>query len=477
MNPLERFMRDCLNACLVMAITVISIVMLPITVPLGMLYFWLATTVWDWVGRCAAFFGISKDDVDARMGAAKSALGEWSRDPFRLQTYGDSMRTLQVKRDQETSTKVLTAAFFFCLIAWWLLFSYSGFNLLFRVVLTLGFAVMEIMLDRLINVQYDEGGWKRWRTIISRGVILLILASLNSVPLELAVFAPEIDDVIHDREVAKVDVIRAKALEGAEAIVAKESAAKTATLTGSTKDADARRVEERARIEARRPEILARLSAKSDELAAEVGNGVRTGKTGYGPAAKALKVEVDAIRKEGSDLDDRLAAFDAETAVLHVGSVDVTVKQQAVDAVALDRERARITALSPEALIAEFGGEYKEPDGFLARYGILLEIVDAPEAGGNGGWTRNKVIYYGCKLLMTAFGLVLIIIKFGMMSPFTVAYYDPHMQAINGDPDSRRLIRLLARRGDAKAKETLLQMAEEDAERAAAAIAAVAPTP
>ncbi len=455
--------------------TVVTFILAPILVPIRMyfeLMFGLTARFFAWIGK---FLGITEADVSGLIGTAKGNFTEWMKDPFRLQTYGDSMRTLQVKRDQQGSTIVLTTAFFFCLIAWWLLFSYTGLNLLFRVVFSVGFAVMEIVIDRFINVSHDKGGWRTWGTIAIRGLLILFLASLNAVPIELQVFAPEIDDVIHDREVAKLDVIRAKALKDAEALVDRQTAAKTATLTGSTKDAVARRAEERAKIEARRPEILARLSAKSDELAAEVGNGVRTGKTGYGPAAKALKVEVDAIRQEIIELDDRLTAFDAATAVLHTSSVGETAKQHAADVVALDYERARITALTPEALVAEFGGEYKEPDGFMARYKILLEIV---HGDGAPGWTSNQIVYWGCKALMTAFGIMLLVVKYGMMSVFTKSYYSPYKQALGGDPDSRRLMRLLAQKDkDPEAIEVLALIAENERAEAEAAQAVANPTP
>lgn len=396
-------------------------------------------------------------------------------DPFFLRRNGDTLLSNAVKLDLAAYTSLLVLSLTFELFAWGSMWSYigdtvqSGFwGVVLALVLALipfAFALMVILLDRGILIMDDPNGGKRTRVILARASMLFLLALITAVPVELRVFKPEIDRVVEDAEKAQVDAIRETA-RGYETKLAEGQKATSAVfVTGQPDDVVARRKEERVALvlqqRADRTEISKRLEKKGTEAAREAaGKGV-SGRHGAGVATAVMRGQEKETRQELKDYDkaarEQLTAFDAETERMRSEAAQNGVEEIARRDTALTEKLHEVEVMSAEELAAAYGGEYKQANGFLARYRILLTLVE--EDG------KNQAIVWGCRLVMVLFGLCVLFVKFVMVSPETAAYYSLRAQALSGNKDAVRvyIAKALASK-DAEALEVLRAVAREDAD-------------
>jgi hypothetical protein len=218
----------------------------------------------------------------------------------------------------------------------------------------------------------------------------------------------------------------------------------------------ARRGEERkALLEGQavdRTAISSRLTVKGTELAEEIAKGSRTGKPGDGPAAKGLRLQEADIRQELADFNTaaraELADFDAETEKMRTGAVQMATDARNQGATQLEDKLHQIEVMPPEQLAAAYGGKYKQPDGFLARYNALDEIINQPDP--NAGWfgSSRQQVAWGCRLVMMIVGLSSLFVKFVMYSAAVKAYFSLVAQAFGKNEDARRTLRAMASSGD-----------------------------
>lgn len=469
---LARAVSDMLNAWLNVLSFVFSVLGAPMLLILHPLVYAFLVIVY-WIGeRLSAFYDRF---FAARMTnlvvAAGATWTSWKSDPYWLRKYGASMETDQVKSDHTMMRWVLSCSLVFFLFAhntlWW----YTGILLLWLLLIPQCFAIMELIVDRFVMIGDDDGGMK-WATILGRIGIVSIMALITAVPIELAVFESEIDDVRHDVETAKLDAIRAKARETEEEIVAHQQAATSGTLTAGVSDVTTRRAADRAVMLARqdteRAALVAQIDQVSDELVSEISRGSRSGHgSGNGPVAKSLreKKEVLIARLEAFHVAAKAErdSFDAKTESMRTSATKAVTDDQSAHAVALDLQYKRIEAMTPDELVAAYGGEYKEPNGFLTRYRTMDSIINAPDPEAVGFLTPNQMIAWGCRLLMWGFTLLALFIKYVAISPQTKAYYSLTMQALHGNEDALIVMRLRAQRGDEKAIQILRRRPDADA--------------
>jgi len=337
------------------------------------------------------------------------------------------------------------------------------------------FAGMVILLDRGILTMDSPSGGKRLRVVVARVSMLVVLALITAVPVEMRVFGPEIDRAIAAAEKVKIDQIREGAKVYEQGLHEKRLASSEAALSGNPEDVVTRRKAEREAVVAQqtidRKEITDRLSAKSREVRDEVRRGRYSGRGGgYGDGTRLLREQEADIRAElrqfDADARQQLSDFDTETERMRTAAVQTGTDERARLATELDEKLHDIEVMEPETLAAAYGGDFKEPNGFLARYRILLATVEAPDQVMYlwGMVSRNEIIVWGCRLVMITFGLAVLFIKFVMTSPETTAYFSLRAQAVEGNEEARRIVRMLALTGNRDAILTLRMLAREDGE-------------
>lgn len=404
-----------------------------------------------------------------RLKAWEQGINEWVvrrvQDTWGLKSYGDSGFNTRVRRDIKRNNIVLSLLFCFLWFAWWATWSYTDFPWVVRaLLLPTAFATVEIFIERMILVLPDKGGKDRWKVIASRTAGLLLAATLTSIPVVLGIMGPEIHAVIADQKQANIAAIQEKAIAQEKAIIDKQLTVNGGLLSESAKADAARRAAELARYEAQRDAIQKQFDQLGDELKDEISGGKFSSQgAGNGPAARALREQRDAIKVELDAANARIDAFVATTAEQTAEGAANGLKEQQRLATAFDEKTAEIRAMTGDQLVAEygtFGLEYEVADGFLARYGILLELVASS--------FRNKMIYLGCELLMIVFQLGIMFLRYKLSSPETEDYYSPYKQALmghlpsivkmlewseHGDDEAKKAVRLLAIEGHPAALE------------------------
>ncbi len=345
-----------------------------------------------------------------------------SDDPFYLRRYGDSLLTSAVRSDLKDFNTVLWLLYWFELFAWGSMWSYVGETLISGVwgvligiallVMPLIFARLTIVVDRGILVMDTPSVKRRFIIIMSRVFLLFFFSLLNAVPVELRVFASEIDRVREDAEKVEVDAIRekAKAYETERAESQKATAAPT--VTGQADDVVARRQADRAGIE-QRIEVAQKATAR-----------VAAGK---GVSRRNQATALASAQKQEADIRAELVAFDAETERMRSAAADKGTDELARRDDALAAKLFDIEAMPAEDLAAAYGGTYKMPNGFMARYRTLLEII---EQDG-----KNQAIAWGCRLLMVLVGIMVLWSKFARTSPDTREYYRFLSQGFANNPE------------------------------------------
>lgn len=382
------------------------------------------------------------------------------RQKFTLRQYGESLLTPRVELDLWAYTILLFLSGSFELFAWGSMWGHTGVHWMWMFVLAGSFAMMVVLLDRGILIMDMPRGAKRFVVIALRVGMLLLLACITAVPVELRVFAPEIDRVIEAAEKEKIDVIRAKAIAYETDLAAAQNAGSETAISGEPDAVATRRAQERKAVVEQQRADRAEITARQREAAAatqrEITHGNPTAKRGRGAGkvTNDLRDQEKAIRQELRDFDAearaQLVAFDAETERMRSGAVESGIATRAAATTALTERLHAVEVMDAESLAKAYGGDYKEPNGFLARYRILLQLVNAPD--DNAGWlTRNQWIVFGCRIVMVAFGLCVLFVKFVMTSVETRAYFSIAAQAKSGNPDSLRVIRTMASGGDEEA--------------------------
>jgi hypothetical protein len=393
-------------------------------------------------------------------------------DKIGLSVYGENGKTRRVSMDLAVFYLLLSFSLSFELFAWTNMWGESGMTGFWSVVLPLIFAGMVLFVERGLLTMDDPGGNKRLLAILGRVSMLLVLSLITAVPVEMKVFAPEIDRVIESREKVKTDEIRKKAMAFEMDRGNTEQTMTSTALAGQPADVVTRRSSEREallkQMAADRASISGRLDKKSEDLANEVSHGSRTGRTGNGPAAAALRTQETSIRGEldafNASARAQLSDFDAQTESMRTGAVQMATGERNQNALRLQDRLHRIEVMPPEELAASYGGDYKEPNGFMARYRTLLQIVDEPDPLTGWFFTRNQMIAWGCRLVMIVFGLSVLYVKFVMTSPETKAYFSLEAQALGGNKEAQKMLCTLALKGDKDALRVLKLLASENPE-------------
>lgn len=391
-------------------------------------------------------------------------------DPFWLRQYGNSLLSESVELHLGTYTMLLGFSFAFELFAWGNMWEYSGIEGLTLLLMPMIFAGMVILLDRSILTMDDtSGGRRRLVAILGRVSFLFGIAFITAIPVELRVFSPEIDRVTADAEKVQVDAIRARAIAYETGFAETQKATSATIVTAQPKDIVDRRQVERAALVAQQTagsrEISGRLSATEKLVAAEVASGSKYGKArtrgGSGVTAAELRRQETQTR---ADLDAftkasraELAAFDAETERMRSEAAKNAVDEIATRDLALANKLQEVEAMPADELAAKYGGEYEQPNGFLARYRTLLVLV---ESDG-----KNEMIVWGCRLVMIVFGLSILLVKFNMSSEEVSAYFSLRAQAVSGNAGAvRSIIALATSRHDQTAIDILRMIARSNAD-------------
>lgn len=391
-------------------------------------------------------------------------------DPFRLRQYGKNMLSDSVRLNLDMYSLLLLFSLAFELFAWSNMWGYSGIEGMALRALPVIFAGMVILLDRGILVMDDPHGGKRLRVIFARMSMLLLLAMITAIPVELRVFAPEIDRVILDAEKVQVDAIREKARASEIDLAKQQKVASASVVTSQPQDVVERRQTERAALVAQqtadRREITARLTNARESVAEEVERRSKERKTrgGSGVTAAELRSQASQTREELESFSkvsrEQLKDFDTETERMRSEAAEKGVSEISRRDLALAEKLQAIEAMSSSQVAMAYGGEYEQPNGFLARYRTLLTLVE--------GDRKNQMIVWGCRLVMIVFGLSVMIVKFAMTSSETMAYYSLRAQALSGNRDAVRVFIAEALVGDKEAIAILRKVASENEDAASA---------
>lgn len=405
-------------------------------------------------------------------------------DPFRLNVFGDSLRTTRVKFDQLILGIMLALCGAYVFWAWQKGFSFTGAT--DYAVASLAFIMFGILMifDRSLGVVDLYGVKHKWRYWLSRGAVLFVLAFVTAIPVELAYFGPEIEQRIAAIEKTKVDAIREEAKAYETKLAGERTGSADLALSGQAGDVVSRRAVERkamvAQQTADRAEITKRLADTSEDAAREAA-GKKYGGRGVGPSTILLNRQVTDIRAELKEFDaaarKERSEFDAATEGMRTGAVKTVTDAHDQLTASLDEKLHAIEVMDPEALSEAYGGTWKQPRGFLERKTMLDQIVEEPQLDADGKvmdvWmTRNQQVAWGCRIMMMVPELMVLLWKFLLCSAEFGIYLSRKMQALAGneeaislfipqakdkDPEAIGVLRMIAGKHPA-AREVLLQL-------------------
>ncbi len=377
-------------------------------------------------------------------------LAWWNdEDRWGLRVYGDSLLTDRVKKELRNNGRLLDAIRVFETFAWFSAWMLSGIGLFWSLVLTGTFVQLTLLMDAAIMRMSDPGGKKRWGVIMGRLSFVLFVSLVTSVPTEMMVFRGDINRAIEARQVAALALVAKKGEEHEQFLTDKLLADSDKALAGQPDAIVAQR--EKGRLE-----IATRLERMSKQWADEVARGSVTSngkKTspGNGPAAINDGLQVQEIRQE---LKDYVATTDSLRAAAVQASADARNEINGKLKATLDAN----SVMAPEDLAQKYTGDYKQSDGFMARFDTLNQLTDAP--GPNGEYlTSSRLIAWGCRLIMVLFGLGTLFMKFVNSSQEQKDYYDPEAQAMAGNTEVKNLMVIGAKRGEPEALNLVKRMA------------------
>ena len=415
----------------------------------------LATTIWAW--------------CNAKAPVALKGIADRMMDPFHLKVYKGSLLTERSEKDMRWFTRILLIQLVVDLFAWTRAWSY-GLTGEWYLYWPLGivFALAILIFDRSVMV-LDTSGSKRtlrlpylgvittrnsrYWPLVLRGVLLLVISAITSIPVELTIFEGESLRRIDHNQKAAVDTIRAKAI-GEETKffdlkIAEVQKAVPAAATGQAllqKQLDEYRM---ARTADRQQAASARLPDRAVKQAAveaqrkslneeEQGKVTGSGRYGVGPAAQGMRDTLAAMEADVRIYDEATAAiltkFDEDTAAgvrerekasadslaQDKGSAEASVAQ-------LRKEReAKLDALrvlEPAALANKYGGDYRMSVGLLDRLRELSAMADENQ------YVARTIL--GCRLVMLLMGLLVLGMK-AMSSQELKRYYSFAVQAARG---------------------------------------------
>lgn len=395
------------------------------------------------------------------------------RSPFTLRRYGDTLLSDTVKLELGLFTVVLVMVAYFELFAWSAMWGLTGVGCWWAITLSLIFAFMVVILDRAILTMDDQGGRGRWAVIFGRLALLLGIALVNSIPVELLIFSPEINQIIGTAEKTRVDEIRAAARATELELARERMGSINESVDGQADDVTNRRAVERADLvagqRADRTDIVRRLEAKGQELADEIGKGLRTGRPGDGPAARSLRAQYAQLEAElaanEQSARQQLVDFDNRTEDMRSGTAKIGLDEQARREAELDSTLQAVAIMPADELARNYGGTYWEPNGFMARFRILESIVNQPVP--KGYWiSPDRAVVWGTRIVMVFFGLCILLLKFLMVSSETRTYFSETAQALKGNPQALDAVRVRAKNGDREAVRILQRRGPRDTESA-----------
>lgn len=415
-----------------------------------------------------------------------------------LRVHGDSLLNSRVRIELAVFGLALTGFFVVESWAWSKAWAWGLGGWLLPVVLGLFFGLAAALFDRSLMVA-DTRGKSNTAMFVMRAILLVAIAFVTAVPVELAVFEPEIDRRIERKALVAQNIMRDWAQKDVdkkyEKLIAEAEKLKNAGGTAAADKAQADVDVYTADRGKARADVVTRLDEKEKQIAQEAAGRGPSGRYGEGPAVKVMKDQAELIRQE-------LAAFDAETQkevarLQGERNSSITTTATALEAKIeklrkeQEAEKEKVRAMAPADLAKEYlvepgetestteddgrkrelskywvHDDWNPADGFMARFRELREIEteawkkmreDMAARGEVEGWSdisAETFTIWMWRFAMLALGLFLLMLKI-LSTEEARNYFHFGSQAADGedqkivrmaeimgytDPDSRRAL-------------------------------------
>lgn len=366
----------------------------------------------------------------------KDTIPEVIPDTFGLLVFGRRTRlyTRTVSLFVQFLTVILAIQFCVDLWAWYNAWEVGLGGWVMPLVLGAAFASLMLIYDRTILTSDNNGGG--WARYLTRGAMIFAMAFLTSVPVELAVFRPDIERIIDNTEKMAVDAIRSKAKAEEETRFDKLIAdtkermghSQTAQLAAAEKDlADYQIISTK-----KRKELTNKIDEEKRGAAVAAGGGGVNPAKGIGPETLQHRENIVGYVSQLKELDETAAkAIEALTKARdEVASGNADALETKLNQLNTDKEAAVLATktMKPAMLAERFGGEYLQSRGFIARFQTLEKITGEK-------WSAEWKLLWGCRAAMIAFGIIILGLKIG--SPVMVkSYFNLEDQAKAGHPEA-----------------------------------------
>ncbi len=299
-----------------------------------------------------------------------------SFDPFDFAVWGraTALYTPTVAGVFRARTAIIVLVFFY---GWW------AFSRLFAHALPLWGAVpiglVFALLIAYLNVLIMKNGKDKAHRWAYRGRVAaaIMAATINMLPFTLEVFAPEIEQIIANKEKANIDKIRSareqreqeqQMLQAAEQKkqVERENASVLTQAEADTVAEEARLAKLRTEAQAEVDKSTALIQAGSSDPYASI----------------ALGSTARATQKRVAELEDSAGAKLAELRALRDkkrrDGQERLVRLASEQREQLDTALQSIRSMGVAQLVSESGGTWKEPRGLMAKVVALFEVVRRP---------------------------------------------------------------------------------------------------
>jgi len=399
---------------------------------------------------------------------------------FRLDVYGDSLKTPRVASELD----VFAAILFFQLIvdfwawrnAWDVSLPDSGIPIpgteefvsstqtdygteefskylvlkITPIILGLIFALAILLVDRSIIVADTttqkpnkatpkgfslQSGTK---SLIARVLLIGLISAVTAVPVELSIFKPEIESRIDGEEKKAIDEIRERGIkterERSEKEIGAATSASQTSLDALTIEQNLKRTQLKETLDKERApltEAVARFDSQASYEA--VGNG-RSKMAGAGPIYKELlrqgelaRARLDKFNLDAAARTDRLNEQLEAEKLRQEGIRDTRLGDERGD---LKNKIDHIRTMPPQEVAALYGGTWKQPRGFLARYAALQKVTSE-------SWSQ-RAIAWGCRIVMVLFGIIVLTLKLQASEEFK-RYCSFSAQVSGGQPQARNM--------------------------------------
>lgn len=386
-------------------------------------------------------------------------------DLFQLRCWGEKGEVLLTRRGENyllfTAIMLLLAACFE-LFAWFQGWMYSLENTSLALMMAIIFTMAVVIYDRNLLTadtrlaRNPNAGiripWLGWRIGVSRFggsmllrlFFLLMIAYINAIPFELRFFRNEIEHRLDQTENASVDQIRARAVESERNRLERELSVTQTRANGSLETLRAQQTAARQALERAQGDQRQQMQQGVDRTADQAIDEVRNGGRGRGRARGAGTV-YDSLMSQRAQQNAELGRFnqgsqDALRSLDQQHGQVLRAEQERLQSQvddqrgAVERRLSEIRTMPRERLAAEFGGQYTQPRGFLAR----LNVLNAMQR--ESADVREKVL--GLRLVIMLFGLLFLGLKL-MMPDCLQKYFSLGEQAAVGNPEAQRHVEIM----------------------------------